>query len=731
MSPLPVDILPITLPGLLEWPMTVNGIFLYPLYLHTKDTYSAPDSRQPPHQYSRSSDHIPYSSPFNVSETSLGTCAELVDELLQNGILKFQEGALAEQNQEWHRLVSEEFRLSLSKSEIERQSTIFELIKSEKDYVEDVFIRPLMEASPPVITPETRLRTFRNEIFQNITDIAARHRGFSKQYPIAEDRHRRELKSNKAYAEFLQSVSRDPRLRRRDLITFISRPVTRLPRISLILEHIYKLTDPEHPDIETMPLTLTILSDFLKSTQVGIAVADARVKFWELCESLVYRPGEIIDMDLYDVQRHLVSAGVVARRNRTDFDWHGWRDVNLAVLDNYLLITSSEVRLERTFRVLVSRPIPLECLGLGSFKDAPENRREESEGGSRFLDALIKPTKPVHPFTIFHKLDFRRRYTFYAHSEASRLKWYDTLVDAIGVRKAYLDANRLAEPYETLHTQWYSPDILDDAKVPPDSRKDFSGRIVGATTFCKITTPQGRLIEDEMVYAAKSFRHTSVHALKAFSRVPTVKAGQQDGEADATATFRRYGSPFNTPKDTYGVTFLQRYLAIANSNGIVIMHPTAYVHLRPNSEILMFPDWEAPSDASPQAHGVLKARCHDARPLGLMQAGDSQLLVVYESFGCYLTKYGVPTRKCGMSFLLGQTSIEVRVAATGQLLHIIQGNEIRLVQKILLGSGPTLFARRGQKDDVDGLSDELLELLETSPVVAPPMDSSILWEEWD
>jgi hypothetical protein len=40
-----------------------------------------------------------------------------------------------------------------------------------------------------------------------------------------------------------------------------------------------------------MPLTLTILRDFLKSTQVGIAVAEARVKFWELCESLVYYIG--------------------------------------------------------------------------------------------------------------------------------------------------------------------------------------------------------------------------------------------------------------------------------------------------------------------------------------------------------------------------------------------------------------------------------------------------------
>ena len=92
------------------------------------------------------------------------------------------------------------------------------------------------------------------------------------------------------------------------------------------------------------------------------------------------------------------------------------------------------------------KPVPLECLGLGSFKDPAENRREESESGSRLLHALTRPTKPTYPFTVFHKLDIKRRYTFYAQTEASRSKWYDTLVDAIGVRKAQLDANRVRNP---------------------------------------------------------------------------------------------------------------------------------------------------------------------------------------------------------------------------------------------------------------------------------------------
>jgi hypothetical protein len=66
-------------------------------------------------------------------------------------------------------------------------------------------------------------------------------------------------------------------VRKHDLATFLSRPVTRLPRLALVLEHLHKLTDDDHPDQETLPLTLTILSDFIKSTQPGIEAADLKV----------------------------------------------------------------------------------------------------------------------------------------------------------------------------------------------------------------------------------------------------------------------------------------------------------------------------------------------------------------------------------------------------------------------------------------------------------------------
>jgi len=125
---------------------------------------------------------------------------------------------------------------------------------------------------------------------------------YIKSYPLAEARHRSELKKNAKYREWLQQCSQDPRVRKRDLVTFISRPVTRLPRLCMLLEAILKLTDPDHPDRESLPLLISILNDLVKSTQPGIAAAEGKVKFWNLCESLVYVRGEIVVCSIRSVR---------------------------------------------------------------------------------------------------------------------------------------------------------------------------------------------------------------------------------------------------------------------------------------------------------------------------------------------------------------------------------------------------------------------------------------------
>jgi hypothetical protein len=108
------------------------------------------------------------------------------------------------------------------------------------------------------------------------------------------ERHRKELDRNPRYNEFIRKCSEDPRLRKRDFKTLLSRPITRLPRLSLVLERIQKLTAAGHPDLETIPIVLTVLRDFIKSSEPGIAAAEEKVNYWLLHETLQFPREEII-----------------------------------------------------------------------------------------------------------------------------------------------------------------------------------------------------------------------------------------------------------------------------------------------------------------------------------------------------------------------------------------------------------------------------------------------------
>jgi hypothetical protein len=115
---------------------------------------------------------------------------------------RFQDGKLAENEQEWHRLVPVEAQEALGKREVQRQSVIFEVIKSEREYVADleavqdvsslevlplvltlsyalhfclqVFIKGLRSANPPIFH-EPHLSTFINELFGNLHQILVYH----------------------------------------------------------------------------------------------------------------------------------------------------------------------------------------------------------------------------------------------------------------------------------------------------------------------------------------------------------------------------------------------------------------------------------------------------------------------------------------------------------------------------------------------------------------------------
>jgi RHO1 GDP-GTP exchange protein 1/2 len=57
----------------------------------------------------------------------------------ETNLERFQSDEL-DSDVEWHQLVSTEAREALGKKEVQRQSVIFEVIKSEKEYVRDLLV---------------------------------------------------------------------------------------------------------------------------------------------------------------------------------------------------------------------------------------------------------------------------------------------------------------------------------------------------------------------------------------------------------------------------------------------------------------------------------------------------------------------------------------------------------------------------------------------------------------
>lgn len=81
----------------------------------------------------------------------------------------------------------------VDKQEVQRQSVIFEIIRSERDYVRDlelvrdVFIDPLVNTSP---IPAQRLRGYVAEVFYNLDDILGHHkRMLDKLFELQREQH--------------------------------------------------------------------------------------------------------------------------------------------------------------------------------------------------------------------------------------------------------------------------------------------------------------------------------------------------------------------------------------------------------------------------------------------------------------------------------------------------------------------------------------------------------------
>ncbi|KAH9949941.1 Dbl domain-containing protein [Amylocystis lapponica] len=346
---------------------------------------------------------------------------------LPEPLRRFQAGELPEEEEQWHILVPQGVRETLPNKEIQRQSALFEIIKSEKDYVRDleltkeIFVFPLYKMS---IIPSERLRGFITTVFFNLDEIHVHHQrllnalyarqrkehpciqsiadiildtstqllpeyeAYILNYHSAEKCHRDEYKENPRYHDFIEKALLDPRTQKRNFTTFLIRPFNRLSRLKLLLDRPLKETGPGHPDRATIPFITNILEGFMTHANQAVEIAKSEEIFWNLYKSVpAYYEGEILHMDWFDERRTLVYEGDLLRRYRSS---SGYKDAGLyvALLDNYFLMLKHQTYPnDPTTNCIMSRPIPLQYLRITSFSEGPDTWGIRSES-SRLMGAL-------------------------------------------------------------------------------------------------------------------------------------------------------------------------------------------------------------------------------------------------------------------------------------------------------------------------------------------------------
>ncbi|KAH9957981.1 Dbl-like domain-containing protein [Lactifluus volemus] len=446
---------------------------------------------------------------------------------------------------EWHNLVPEDSRAEISKAEQKRQSIIFELIKGEMQYVRDLenidimYVQPLRAADPPII-PRDRLSAFIMDSYHNFGALHLQHRRlldrlhaiqreehpviksvtaaifdaalnwresymeYITNYPIAEYRIVDEMATNSAFKEFVEQCTRHPDANRLDMKNFVNRPIPRLARYELLLKGIMEASTEGHEDHESIPQVIEVIKSLLKETEPGVTSANQKVELWRYNSNLVFKPGEVVDMDLLAESRSLIYTGKLLRQPDTGFEWSGWSELFVLLFDNYLVMTKLKEKDGITKYHVNRRPIPLDLLTLANFTDPPTQRGIgllRGFGGGKDAAQVNTPgvnpepvtdSRAVYPCTILHTGRLGGLYTVYAESTQARSDWKEKLQEAIGLRKVVQESNKVFE-VETLSSDTF---VVPSMLSPPGNQSwnteiAFTGKVTCSVPF---TTADGRAL---------------------------------------------------------------------------------------------------------------------------------------------------------------------------------------------------------------------------------------------
>ncbi|KAJ3411545.1 RHO1 GDP-GTP exchange protein 2 [Chytridiales sp. JEL 0842] len=395
----------------------------------------------------------------------------------------------------WSNTVPIEVKDSVSKEEEKRQNAIYDIIKTEKNYVEELKMIQSLYAGPlrkTDIIEESRMESFMNRVFYNSAELLTVNSkllqkllqrqkenyivekigdifinianelyvyvGYCGNREYSRNDIAWEKGNNPRFKEFLAKciVKTDAKAdSKHELDGYLHKPIARMASYLLLLKAIADKTPEGHPDKTLIPQAIKAIGDVLSKMNEASGITINKIKLMQLHQQ-INPEGFNLNLLAPDRRHHYEGKLIVKRSS-------GGSDVPCTVfLFDHMLVMTKErpdkraagsdaidnngasLKPKSYIYQIYKRPIPLELLILSgdstkSPTAAPPTRNAPPE------KSQAQPSKPSRgpsaagesrlTFSITHLGRHRESYTFACDTEMGRNVWKDHLEKLKKVRQ--------------------------------------------------------------------------------------------------------------------------------------------------------------------------------------------------------------------------------------------------------------------------------------------------------
>ncbi|OUM68572.1 hypothetical protein PIROE2DRAFT_53185 [Piromyces sp. E2] len=393
----------------------------------------------------------------------------------------------------WSTSIGKSYVSKMTHQQIKRQEIIYEFIRTEKEYVNDLqavikyMINPLRKGK--VIGIDSRfvdsvfgnieeISQVNNDFYENLRKIQKRkpvleslgdvvkecvgtficYTKYGENQPSAKQILQVQKNKNIHLNNFLKECQNMPQFRRLPIESFLARPTTRLGRYPILIRDILKNTSKNHRDQILLKEANTIIENILKEVNLLAGKETNRLKMEQWSELLRFeKKNDISTVHFEDPKREYIREGKLSLIVY-NYSNEPVVEVTLLLLDNVIIITYEK----NNNCHIYNKPIPISLMSL-SYSDQKRYLKPYSEGHSATKRLVLNTHKNSnigdgmgYSFTIKH-LNVGS-YTFFTPILSEQKAWVEAiqkqqeaLPKPIAREVIFFSHKKLDSPVQTVH----------------------------------------------------------------------------------------------------------------------------------------------------------------------------------------------------------------------------------------------------------------------------------------